>query len=80
MTLMTTGLSNIILASGARSSERKPASATAATGSDTRGRFASTRFFAGFRFSAGIVTAGAGRPFRLVCLPWYIPTVVRYAR
>src|SRR5262249_53195074 len=80
MTLINNGLINIILASGARSRDRRLASATAATGSDTTGRFASTMFLAGLGASAALVTAGSGRPFLFVGCPWYMPTVVRYAR
>ena len=46
--IMITGVNNIIFASGDRTSERKPASATAETGSDTPGRCASSSRSPGF--------------------------------
>ena len=70
MGIMITGVSNIIFASGDRTSERKPASAMAETGSDTPGRRASSSRsprlpVARRRCDHG----GAGRPFRFVDCP-----------
>ena len=73
MRLMISGVSSIIFASGDRSSERKPASAMAETGSDKPGRRASSsRSPASAPAGAMSPTAGAGRPFRLVDCPWYM--------
>ena len=51
---MSTGLNNMIFASGARTSERKPPSAIADTGSEKPGRCASSSVTPGFRTLAGL--------------------------
>ena len=66
---MITGDSNIIFASGDRTSERKPPSAMAETGSDKPGRRASSSRSPGFRALAGDATARRRPAFPVRGLP-----------
>src|SRR5262249_57799165 len=78
--IMTSGVSNIIFASGERISDRRPPNAMAETGSDKPGRRASTMsVFRSLGLATGVDTSG-DLPFLFVNAPWYRPSVAVYAR